>query len=511
MSKSKLFYLKQRILKNQSKFIKLEKKILEATDLKDKCEYAYQAATFASAHTTDIFSSEIIENTFLDLSRKYTVQLSENFKKNSILHVMTEAYTSGGHTRCVERFVKNLPQFIHSCVVLKQTTLLPSQLESIMKNSGGSLVIENNNISMLQKAINLRQFASNFEYIVLHTHMNDPVALIAFGTREFKRPIILFNHASHSFWLGVSISDWVADLDSYTNKITQNYRCCINYSLLGIPNDKSNLNFIDKKSARNRLGVSLEKKIIYSGGQFKKYSPIDQISFKDIVQDILNKDRNIIFYVAGIKKEFDFWSFLQDRYPDNLRIFDVLDYEKEYPYYLASADLVIDSYPVGGGTAVIDAVRFGKPVLTLTNYQDDFLLESLGFCGSYESLICKALKILNDKEYACYVYNDILEKFNEKKDIQKWRDDFFKILKSLPKEHNIYSFKRIIPEEITDCSIITSQWTEPIKNIPLLRKIRRYILKIKINKKGMLIKLFGFYLLKKGIYENGDIPKSNIF
>ena len=39
------------------------------------------------------------------------------------------------------------------------------------------------------------------------------IPILAFGVEEFKRPVLLYNHASHMAWLGKSIADLVLDIE----------------------------------------------------------------------------------------------------------------------------------------------------------------------------------------------------------------------------------------------------------------------------------------------------------
>lgn len=81
---NKTRFIKKRIRKNQKAFLQMEKQIRETVDL-----------------------------------------------EHTVLHVMTEAYTFGGHTRCVERWIQQLPELKHSCVVLSQHAPFPPQLNKI--------------------------------------------------------------------------------------------------------------------------------------------------------------------------------------------------------------------------------------------------------------------------------------------------------------------------------------------------------------------------------------------
>lgn len=59
-----------------------------------------------------------------------------------------------------------------------------------------------------------------YEYIILHTHMEDAIAVVAFGTEDFMHPILFYNHTSYLFWIGKSITDLLLDLFK-SDKITK--------------------------------------------------------------------------------------------------------------------------------------------------------------------------------------------------------------------------------------------------------------------------------------------------
>lgn len=508
-------FLRKRIKKNQKTFLAEEKAIEAETDFHKQCRRAYDAATFAVTHTTDVFSSEIIENVFLKLAREHSIPLPETYNKNTVLHVMTEAYIMGGHTRCVERWIQQFPEHKHSCILLKQKADLPESLEWAVKNGGGKLECCELNRTMLEKALKLRKYASSFEYVVLHIHMDDPISLIAFGTEEFTRPIIFFNHADHAFWLGVSIADYVADLNTNRNILTLEKRGAKNASVLGIPLDNSPLLTVDKAEARKRLGIPENKKVIFSSGQATKYDPIGSPNFYDIISDIVSADSDVVFYIAGAKAEQIFWPELKKKFPKNLILTGVLNYATEYPLYLSAADLVLDSYPVGGETSMIDAVKAGKPVLTMNvNIQADYLINSKACCRSYPEFIEKVRHILDDKSFAEEIYHNVYEKFKLEADPEIWHKKCEAVLAGLPKKHQVYSFKRqALGYDITPFSLETCRWTEPIKSDfkSWLKKIRKSIIRIRLRKHEKIIRICGFYLLNRREKGYGNEASDCIF
>lgn len=516
MHMNNIDFWKSKIKENQRTFLELENQIEQESCFEKRCDLACDAATFAVRHTTDIFASSIIENVFLELAQKHSIELEKTVRQNTVLHIMTEAYTSGGHTRCVERWIQLFPEQEHSCVILNQNAQLPNLLRDVVEASGGHLELYSATDTMLSKALKLRKYASNFEYVILHIHMDDPIALIAFGTEEFERPIVFFNHADHTFWLGVSVSDYVADLNSYRNSITIQRRGVLNSSILGIPVDDTEILKIDKLDARKKLNIPADKKIVFSSGQSNKYNPLSSPSFYDIVNDLVEKDNNIIFYIAGADEKSIFWPELKSKQPNNLFLTGRLDYKSEYPLYLAAADLVIDSYPVSGATAMVDAVKVGKPILTLNEVMvADFCVKSEACCHRFEELIEKALKILNDNDYAQKVYEDVYAEWKKETDPIVWREKYKMILSSIPEKHKIYKFiRKPIDDNMTRCSLETCRWTEPtIGDNSIWKKIkelRKKIIQIRIKKNEKVICICGWYLLRQKGGFNAK-TRNNIF
>ena len=436
------------ILLNQKIFLRKVKDIQSVASLSKRCLLAYEAAQFAVAHTTDIFASDVIEKTFLELAQKISIPLPEEYEKDTVLHVMTEAYTAGGHTRCVERWIAQFPEHRHSCVVLRQNDRFPEQLRAVVEESGGRMIFYDPKAFMVERAKELRVLASRFERVILHIHMDDPIALIAFGTEEFTRPIVFFNHADHAFWLGVSISDHVADLNLYRQKISLEQRQVKISTKLGIPMEPKELYALVRYEARQRLSIPQDKLVIFSGGQATKYHPIGSPNFFHVVSDLIEYDRNIIFYIAGPRAGSVFWPELKKKYPNNIFMVGTLDYHTEFMPFLAASDLVLDSYPVGGETFLIDAIRAGRPVLTLCSaMQSDFITQSMACCQTYEEFLHKAKHVLKDSAYAQALYNDVYTRWKEETDPEIWREKCREIYAALPERHTLHTFQTQPPKQ----------------------------------------------------------------
>lgn len=496
-------YYEKKIKKNQREFFHLVNKIPNVASNVRKQQLAWAAMHHANERPTDVFSSDIIEKVFLDLAQQNSIPLAEEFDKGTVLHVMSEAYTYGGHTRCVERWISLWPEHKHSCIVLRQgrEVAFPQTLKERVEHSGGDMMLNYNNPakSKLKIALQLRELAAHYEYIVLHIHV-DPIPLIAFGTEEFKRPIIYFNHATHTFWVGISIADHVADLSTSSHETTVKYRGARESSILGIPVDTEvNEIQIDKKESRKALGIKDHQKVVFTSGNQRKFAPIGDISFEDVVSDILTTDPDCIFYIVGTCPNVFFWPKLKKRFKDRLIILKGLDYA-EYLQYLAASDLVIDSYPVGGGTAIIDAVKAGKPVLTLhTFFQSDYLLQSKASCATYDEFKEKAARILRDSAYGEEIYRDVHSRWLASLNPEAWRKRCQAIYDSLPLEHRVHHFTTPPPPtKVTKIALITCRWadfTTSERFTKRLLELRRKYFRVRLKKEEKIVRLFGIDLI----------------
>ena len=494
--------LRAEILHNRQRFRDMEKRIAKRRSLKRRCHAALEAAKFAVSHAADVYASAAVEAPFLELARNFSVDLAETPHPGSFLHVMTTAYTYGGHTRCVERWIENAePGERHSCLIVQQDADLPAHLEKVCSAHGGELLLLDSGESMLERALAARRIASGYACIVLHTHMDDPIALIAFGTPEFKRPVIFFNHADHIFWLGASIADLVADLDSQGHGITIHRRGIQKSRILGIPPDAAQRSVIEKKAARKALGIAEQANLVFASGNINKFTPVADLSFAFILAQILDKEKESIGCVVGVTPDMPGWEEHLAPFAERLKLVQAIPYE-QYCLWVSAADIVLDSYPVGGGTAMIDAVSFGKPVLSLDPCkQSDFLSRSLACCADLDDLLTKVRRILHEPGFAEYLYQDVYIHFAQEVSIHEWLRKRNELLACLPEAHAIADI-HIPPheaEEIHEVTLRFCRWIEPHREQQrtlFFKKFRHWLFRWKWKRNKKQFTLFGIRIIE---------------
>ncbi len=226
---------------------------LKNDKLNSAIAWAQIGADFALYKHPGFYTSVTLESLLLEVANRLHEQREArdidqkihikhtNTNKKHVLHVMTEAFGYGGHTRLVSAWIKNtFDTAVNSVVTTVQQDPLPDDLASSIAASGGkyqSLAAFSSN--PLTRSFLLRQLSRNWaDVVVLHVHPSDAIPIVAFGVAEGP-PVIFLNHADHAFWLGASVADVVANLRPSGQKITLGRRGIKNSKILPIPTLKS--------------------------------------------------------------------------------------------------------------------------------------------------------------------------------------------------------------------------------------------------------------------------------
>lgn len=480
----------------------LLQKINQYKNIEDKLPWADNALYYAVRNNAGCFVSAALENIYLDYAESLDIDSYEaKYEQNSFLHVLTEGYTTGGHTRVVERWIKNAPDSQkHSVVVLRPNSSVLTSLKNNVKEKNGRYLSFDNKLSLKEKAIKLRKIGMEYEYIVLHTHMEDPIATIAFGTEKFTRPVLFYNHASHLFWIGKSITDLHIDLQCQ-DFITEKYRNIKDPYFLGIPMQEVQFKNIDKSATRKELGFPVDKKIIISAGADFKYKPLGNDDFIKLIKGLI--DEETFIYIIGANKNDPMWIKAQEETDNHITPLGYIDFNNGYLNHIGMADLYIDSYPMNGWTAVIDAVSVNVPAISLQNLlpQMDFF-ESVGCCfRDKDEFIECAKKILSDKEYADEIVLKTKQALEVAASKETWNLKIENMLKKVPAIHSV---KRQSAEKdfclSNDLSVINNLQTNGLRPLRFPKKyMEKYI------KYGLV---FGYQ--KKSFIEIISFKKNNI-
>jgi hypothetical protein len=355
---SNSFDLSKKIEENYEKYCFLKKKAFQQKSLSKKLSALKAAAHFAAYKVIGQFSDNEIERQLCEISQSIPTSSCE-FEKGSILHVMTKCYETGGHTRVVENWIKaSNSSESHSLYLVNQgKTAVPTWLTQVISNKKGEIIYSEKNRKDLAKAQELRQRASQYQYVVLHVHMYDIVPLLAFGTEDFKRPIIFYNHAEHMFWVRVSISDIVVDMNEAAQKFSQEYR--------GIKKSQSKIvkipfhcktGKISKSTARHKLGIQEHQSLFLGIGNSYRFKPYDDMDYPRMVAEILSLDLKNVYIIVGTEGDESYWEKVRSEFPKNRLIFTGLIKDKDtFTNILKACDYYIEVFPFGSETSSFEA------------------------------------------------------------------------------------------------------------------------------------------------------------
>ncbi len=408
--------------------------------------FAQLATNFAINRHTGYYSSAELENFYLSLAQQYPCKASQCTPKgNSFLHVFSCCYQNGGHTRIVERWIQSCPsEEIHSVVLIAQAEeAIPSALTDAIREKNGrlyELTVDDD----ITKALQLRSLALNYERVILHSHPHDPIPLIAFGTEQFPRPIILYNHADHAFWLGVSIADCVFDLNTSGATISKTRRDVHQSHILNIPIDPAQPSIEDKCPLRQRYQLPLTAKILLSIGTSFKYDYAANFDFIPVASKILNQQSDILLIVIGPIPTLPKWQQFAKKYPSQVIILDAMPYPR-LQEYIMMADVYLDS-PASSFTALIDVIYRGVPGLLLKNFcrPQDFQLRAASICQNEAELITRTVQLLNDESRRQAVATELLSQLQQDHGITHWQAKLQLLLKQAPKTHTIHRFSDVV-------------------------------------------------------------------
>lgn len=405
------------------------------SDDQTKLLYIQYVFTYLTRNATYFVSDSFFESELNVISSKLKHNIKLNFKPNTVLHIITEAHSTGGHTKLLENIMTNTKHIFdeQSVVITNHSSKKPPSLAEIVQKTGNLTVMSKNDL--ISKALILSELASQYEYIILHIHPDDILANLAFGNEMFKRPVFVVDHADYRFWVGVSICDLLLGLSSEGAEFAKLNRGVENSVVIHIPIKKTHID-LSREEARKYLGIDQNKKIVLSIASEYKYG-----STKDVVNDfiamcksIVNGVENCEFILIGPSRKNIFWNGAYKESKGKINPIGSKPME-ELKYYIKSCDLYIESFPFGSYTAFLDVAAYNVNMMRLKTVSfelDSVKLNNLSQ-NSIDEIIDQSIKLLNMDLKQQVSYN--LEMHYEK----LWTENFLNFIQNT-KVHKVHEF-----------------------------------------------------------------------
>ncbi|MEH7526613.1 glycosyltransferase, partial [Bacillus sp. JJ1503] len=371
--------------------------------------WIYEAAKFASENHPGLYTSNESERILIECAKNLpdaaalenlNITRNNQQKKRRVLHIISEGYVTGGHTRLVKNWVAKDKDSVHSLITTWQLQTSPEWLLNEIKHSGGWIYSLEEKDKFIERASELRKIAYEWaDIVVLHVHMFDPIPIMAFGV-EGGPPVLFMNHGDHVFWIGKTIIDYLINFRASGLELSLNRRGISNNAILPIPLTLPTLQSKDKSKIRETLGISEEKIVLLTIATPYKFNSFGEIHYIDIIKRMLNIHEDVIAIVIGPNNAREWERAYKET---NGRILP-LGMRQDIEEFYCISDIYVDSYMFGSVTSALDGGLTGLPIVALENKHN----KTLSFNDISYSYFNKEFHKIED--YLYYVNKLIINK-----------------------------------------------------------------------------------------------------
>jgi len=290
-----------------------------------------------------------------------------------VLHIVTETYPVGGHSRMIWRWIERDGERIHTVVTTRQRAARADGVGQAAEASGGTFVELDHRAPALERARAVRELVADADVVVVHAHPNDPVAVLALAAAGERPPVVFFNHCDHLFWLGAGIVDALYSLRPVGTKLGLRRGIAAARQLQGPApvvggQDGNGPAASPEPGLRARARANLLRQqgwpsntiLLLSVGASYKFSGEPGSTLLDLVGPVVDANPRVRVLAIGPTDD-GAWREANER--TRGRIFAMGPRTGLAPVF-AAADIYLESRPGGGPGASSEAAAHGLPVLT---------------------------------------------------------------------------------------------------------------------------------------------------
>lgn len=392
----------EKLLRNFGEYEGLVAKVTAAHargDFERAAVFSSMAAQAAAHRHAGIFFSKRLESILNDIAGKLEDKTSLRRGPASpgrirrVLHVASHLVEIGGHTKLLASWIGADKNRAHSLALTRHRGPVPAFVEAEVRGAGGAIYRVNSTPGrFLAWARRLRSIASDFDLVVLHTHNEDVVPLLAFGGSVARPPVALLNHSDHMFWLGTSISDIVVNLRAAAETISIERRAVAKSRSTLVPTLVGAIERAkSRRDAKLALGLDPGRIILFSAAREPKYRTVHGVTFADTHVALLKRFPQATLIVLGAGEPKD-WKPAQDAVPGQIV---PMKGRSDPRTFFEAADVYVDSFPFVSSTSMMEAAGYGLPLVS--RFYESSAMDIIGI--NHPGLIDASIIAASDEDY----------------------------------------------------------------------------------------------------------------
>jgi len=292
-------------------------------------------------------------------------------RRQRVLHVLSQIYSTGGHTRLTERMIRADPARIHSVALTAQNDQpIPAWFERSVTDVGGQIHVFRSG-GLIGRSVALRELANRAGLVVANVHPPDVVPLLAFADPRDRPPLAALNTADHCFWLGASAWDLLVNMRRSGEDLALRRRGvqASRSTILALPLADVRRT-VNREDARLALGVRPDEIVLISAGADWKFDPHEmrgEPTFPEVLTPIVQRDSRLRLFVLGPINDGR-WAEASRRTDGRLL---ALGTRTDYDLYQQAADIYLDPFPLGSLYSLLEPGRLGVPILSFRQWPAD--------------------------------------------------------------------------------------------------------------------------------------------
>lgn len=299
------------------------------------------------------------------------------------LHVVSEPFAYGGHTRVMKGLLACAPE--QDRVLITRSPVHPDagvwlgvtddRLLSLSESEWGARIVA------------LAKVMVRFKRLILYIHPDDVMCAAALHLARQVRPhmrVGFFNHADHSFSVGLGGSDCTLEISTYGWQLREARGMTGRAAFVGIP---------ITGAMASPVQPDMDPSLLMTAGADYKFKPVEGAALQPVLSDLLARVPGVRLELVGPSAASPWWASLRENFGSRVVFHDALPYPA-YRQKLASCALFVDSFPKTGGTAFPEALLAGTPVLAMKGGTWGFSLADVLRSASPQAFLVDAEALL---------------------------------------------------------------------------------------------------------------------